>query len=44
LIKIITLRIHYVVYAIVKRCCGVFSWFWCRDINDFTYLLTYLLT
>jgi len=26
-----------------RRCCGFFSWFWCRDINDFTYLLTCLL-
>ena len=27
-----------------RRCCGVFSWFRRRDINDYTYLLTYLLT
>jgi len=26
-----------------RRCCGVFSWFRRRDINDYTYLLTYLL-
>jgi len=27
-----------------RRCCGVFSWFRRRDINYYTYLLTYLLT
>ena len=26
-----------------RHCCGVFSWFRRRDINDYTYLLTYLL-
>jgi len=24
-----------------RRCCGVFSWFRRRDINDYTFLLTY---